>query len=369
MGKQTLTRKELVERIRQTMPSDFNEIEKLAFIEYEVAKNISFDEKYLWGDRETKEKIYKLAKKEAQRPHKEIKRKLICVTMAELFGYVAKEFGYNVYYQKRAPGLDDKTGANEIFATVSPKKQEHVCPIVQLSNGENVEIDIQSDLYRLQTRSKPKAFGANVINVGERAKTIEYAVIDNTFRKIYQLEENERFTDEYIMVFSAMLSCQRKSPIEMLEFFMNDPKIQKELQNTKCIEANKLYKKILGVCYDFSVGNQFFKEQDKAIIEECILSNDKGQKRYSFCVYAQNEEQKKFYIYSKKSRRMVNLSQEEIQQMTGQVMNVQLRGRPSELKNEMIEFVTGNKEVEGKTERVTTTLDDIFIDENEEELD
>ena len=57
MGKRKLTRKELVEHIKQIMPSDFNEIEKLAFIENEIAKQISFDEQYLWGDRETKEKV------------------------------------------------------------------------------------------------------------------------------------------------------------------------------------------------------------------------------------------------------------------------------------------------------------------------
>lgn len=56
-----LTRKELVEHIKQIMPNDLNEIEKIAFIEKEVAKQISFDEKYLWGDNETKQKIYKLS--------------------------------------------------------------------------------------------------------------------------------------------------------------------------------------------------------------------------------------------------------------------------------------------------------------------
>lgn len=369
MGKRKLTRKELVEHIRQTMPSDFNEIEKLAFIENEIAKQISFDEQYLWGDRETKEKIYKLAKSEAQRPDKEIKRKLICVTMAELLGYVVKECGFDVLYQKRAPGLEDKTGENDIFKKVSPKKQEHICPIVKLSNGEYVEVDIQSDLYRLQTRSKPKAFGLNQIQVveGVKTSTIDNNTIEKTFRKIYQLEENERFTDEYIMVFAAMLRCQHKSPIEMLEFFMNDPKIQDALQNARCIEANKLYKKILSVCYDVSIENQFFKHEnkEKAIIEECILSDDKGQKRYSFCIYAENDEQRQFYVYSKRSRRMVNLSQEQAKQMTQQAKDIKLRGRSSELKNKMISFVKGN----GKNiqplgqEETTVSLEDIFLDE------
>ena len=367
MGKRKLTRKELVEHIRQAMPTDFNEIEKLAFIENEIAKQISFDEQYLWGDRESKEKIYKLAKSEAQKPNKEIKRKLICITMSELFGYIAKEFGFEVMYQKRAPGVEDKTGDNDIFKKVSPKKQEHICPIVKLSNGKYMEVDIQSDLYRLQTHSKPKAFGLNQVAIqnGVKTSTVDNSTIEKTFKKIYKLEENERFTDEYIMVFAAMLRCQHKTPIEMLEFFMNDPKIQEALQNARCIEANKLYKKIMGVCYDESKENQFFKAKDKAIIEECILSDDNGQKRYSFCIYAENEEQRQFYVYSKRSRRMVNLTQEQVKQITQQAKNIELRGRLSELKEQMIAFVKGDeKDIKPKEEKCTqTTLEDIFYEE------
>lgn len=372
MKKQKLTRKQLVEHIKQIMPSDLNEIEKLAFIETEIAKQISFDEQYLWGDKESKEKIYKLAKTQAQKPHKEIKRKLICVTMAELFGYVVKEVGFDVLYQKRAPGQENQTGDNNIFKKVSPKKQEHICPIVKLPNGKYIEVDIQSDLYRLQTRSKPKAFGKNRFKIvdGIITSTVDDNITEKIFKKMYGLKENERFTDDYIAVFSAMLRCQGKTPIEMLEFFMNDPKIQEELKNTRCIEANKLYKKILGVCYDVSIDKQFFKDQDKAIIEECILSNGQGQKRYSFCIYAQNEEEQQFYIYSKKSKRMINLSQEEMQQMTGQVMSIQLRGRPSQMKNELMSFVkgeNGNSENLSKS-KAMISLEDIFLEEDEEEL-
>lgn len=366
-----LTRKELVEHIKQTMPSDYDEYEKLAFIEREVAKQIAFDEKYLWGDIGTKEKIYKLAKKEAQKPHTEVNKKLICVTMAELFGYVAKQFGYDVKYQKRAPGYEIKTGDNEIFKTISSQNLEHVCPLVGLSNGRYIEVDIQDDLMRLQTGSKPKAFGgdrhgdktANGVSI----QILDKETIERVFRKVYKLEKNERFTDEYIMVLAAKLRCEEKSPIEMLEAFMNDPKIQKELQNTRCIEANKLYKAILRVCYDVTIEKQFFKEENQAIIEECILSDNEGRKRYSFCIYAEEDEQKVFYIYSKKSRRMVNLNQEEIQQITQQVMNIQLRGRPSELKDKMISFVKGESTniEKPKEEEHKVSLEDIFFDEEE----
>jgi len=369
MGKTRLTRKELVEHIRQTMPDDYNEYEKLAFIEKTVADQISFDEKYLWGDIGTKEKIYKLAKKEAKKPNEEVKRKLICVTMAELFGYVVKQFGFDVRYQKRIPGIPILAGENEIFNSISEKRQEHVCPLVGFSNGQYIEVDIQDDLARLQTCSNPKAFGQKMhgtkISNGVPLTTVTPSTNEMTFRKVYQMEPNERFTDEYIMVFAAMLRCQRRKPIEMLEFFMEDPKIKKELQKTRCVEANKLYKLILKVCYDYMIDKQFYTDTDRALIEECILSDDKGQKRYSFCLYAEDEEQKVFYAYSKKSRRMVKLTLGEIQQMRQKKMDIQFRGRPSSIKDKMIEFLNSDVEVrEGET-----SVEDIFFDEEEEELE
>jgi len=368
MRKQRLSRKELVEQIRQTMPIDYNEYEKLAFIEFQIAQNISFDEKYLWGDIGTKEKIYKLARVGAQRPHNQIKRKIICVDMAELFGHVAKEFGFDIKYQKRTIDSQIKSGGNEIFRTISAKKREHVCPIVGLSNGQFIEVDIQGDLARLQTRSKPQYFGGSVhgskTENGIEIATLDKDIINRTFRKVYQLRDNERFTDEYIMVYSAILRCQGKTPIEMIKFFMDDPKIQKELKNTRCIEASKMYKMILNVCYDFSDGKQFIKGNNHAIIEECILSNDEGEKRYSFCIFAQDKEEKEFYIYSKKSRRMVNFTQEEIKQMTRQVMNVGFGGRKSEIKKEMISFINGDglDYKESKQEISKTSIDDIFLE-------
>lgn len=370
-----LTRKELVEHIKQTMPSDYDEYERLAFIEREVAKQIAFDEKYLWGDIGTKEKIYKLAKQEAQKPRAVVNKKLICVTMAELFGYVAKQFGYDVKYQKRAPGYDIKSGSTEIFKKVSAKKLEHVCPLVGLSNGKYIEVDIQEDLMRLQTGSKPKAFGGDrhgdKMANGVPGQVLNKETIERVFRKVYNLKANERFTDEHIMVMAAKLRCEGRSPIEMIEFFMNDPKIQKGLQNTRCIEANKLYKAILRVCYDVAIEKQFFKEENQAIIEECILSDNEGRKRYSFCIYAEDDKQKVFFIYSKKSRKMVKLTQEEIQQMTQQVMNVELRGRPTDLKKKMMSFVNSDEEndINSINGNSNVTLEDIFYDEDEEELE
>lgn len=370
MGEQKLSRKELVEYIRKNMPPNLSELEKIAYIEVEVAKHISFDEKYMWGEVGTKEKIYKLSKEEAKKPAKEIKRKIICVTMAELFGYVIKELGFDVKYQTRAYGYEIKAGNNDIFETISDKRKEHVCVLVGLSNENYIEVDIQDDLARLQTRSRPKAFGCarhgTKIGNGVRIDILDNNLIEQTFKKIYNLQENERFTNEFIMVFGAMLRCQKKTPIQMLEFFLNEPRIQQELQNCRCIEANKLYKAILYVCYNDRTEKQFSTDESIAIVEECMLLDNEGGKRYSFCIYAEEDDEKSCYVYSKKSRRMVKLTIEEIQKLRQSDVDIQLIGYPTEARGNFIRFI--NTKMEQNVERVEppVSLEDIFIEEGEE---
>lgn len=370
MEEQKLSRKELVEYIRKNMPENLSELEKLAYIEVEVAKHISFDEKYIWGDIGTKEKIYKLAKEQAKKPAKEIKRKIICVTMAELFGYVLKELGFDVKYQTRAPGHEIKAGDNDIFKSISDKKQEHVCVLVGLSNGNYIETDIQDDLARLQTRSRPKAFGADrhgtKIENGVKIEILDKNMIENTFKKVYNLQEQESFTNKYIMTLRDMLKKQNRTPIQMLEFFMTDPRIEKELQNTRCIEANKLYKAILYACYSGREEKLFYTDDSRATIEECILQDNDGRKRYSFCIYAEDEKEKIFYVYSKKSRRMVKLTLEEIQKLKQSDVKIKLRGFATEARVNLIKFINSKGEQSEENVNPPLSLEDIFIGDEEE---
>lgn len=370
-----LTRKELVEYIKQIMPEDLSEIEKIAFIENEVAKQVSFDEKYLWGDTQTREKIYKLAKKEAQNPPEKVKRKLICVTMAELFGYVIKQFGFDVLYQKRSQQCYIKAGDNDIFNIISPQKLEHVCLLVGLSDEKYIEVDIQDDMARLQTNSRPKDFGSErhgtKISNGVVIGILDRHIVENVFRKIYGLKQDEAFTDEYIMALARRYKALNKTPIEMFESYMEDPIIKKQIQNIKCIEANKFYKAILIACYGFSInGKQFERNENRAIIEECILSDNEERKRYSFCIYAEDNTQKVFYVYSKKSKRMIKLTQEEIKQMMEQAINIETRGIKSDIKDNMISFINGdimeNINLDNKNSGVS--LEDIFVEDEENEI-
>lgn len=363
MRKRRLSRNELVKHILDTMPEDYNEYEKLAFVELEVAKNIAFDEQYLWGDIETKQKIYKLAKKAAQTPRSKTDKKLICITMAELFAYVAKAVGFNTKFQKIGLMQDVKKGDNEIFKNISDKIQEHVCVVVQLSNGQEIEVDIQDDLYRLQTHCRPNAFGQAIHQRG--IKLLPSNLIDQTFKKVYQLKEDESFMDKYIR--DLAIKLQNKTSIEAIEAFMEDARVQKQLKDVGCIEANKLFKKILGNIYGYKESRDFLGKDGKAFTDECVLSDSKGKKKYSFCIYAEDDTQKVLYVYSKKTKRMVKVTPEDIKQMKQTSMDIGLRARHSQLKQNMISFINSAQEsAEIKEEQTSSiSVEDIFLEHDE----
>ena len=362
MGNKKLSRNELVKHILDTMPRHYNEYERLAFIELKVAEQIAFDERYLWSDLQTKERIYKAARREADKPRAKVDKKLICITMSELFAYVLKAVGFNVEFQKQPFIGNAQTVSKGIFKKISHKTQEHVRTVVQLSNGKKIEVDIQGDLHRLQTRSRPKFFGQVIHETG--ITTLPSHLLDETFRKLYGIKENECFIDQYIRDFIRQSHEEQKTSIQTIEMIMNDQRIQEQLQSLGCIETNKILQQILYRTYGIQLGKQYVKEKEQAIMQECALIDDSGMKRFSFCVYAEDEQKKIFYIYSKKSKKMIKLTREDLQQMKKTPKKVEIIGKSTELKQHMTRYINddttepSNKENEPKD----ISIDDIFLE-------
>lgn len=302
-----LTRKQLIEHIAKIMPKNLTEIEKAAFIEVEVAKRIWFNETYLWGN--TRDKIYNAAKNDAQRPKEHIKRKLICVTMSELYVYVAKQFGLDAKYQRDL--ADREIGGDKILEKLDTKEQEHVCPVVQLEDGRVIRVDIQGDLHNLKTHSSPDAFGTseNDPSVAE----LEQEEIYKIFRKIYGFKSGEFFTEDYINILNSKL--YNREPIDKIQIFLEDSRIQEEFKKLGCAEARNFGKQILKQILGVSIAGTYFHNGTRAHITRCVLKNATGEKRYTICLYAEDFDKKIFYILSKKNREMVKISPEQLSYM------------------------------------------------------
>lgn len=322
----TLTRKQLVEHIAKTMPEGLDEIEKAAFIEVEVAKRVWFSEKYLWG--KSREKIYKLAKREACNPKSKVKKELICITMAELYVYIAKQFGLNAKYQRFCYNTPATTeiGESEILRNLNANYQEHICPVVKLKDGRTISVDIQDDLTNLQTRSRPNSFGTSE-DINELSDLPEEK-IDETFKKVYGLKDDEEFTDKYIQELNLKLKeCE---PLDKIKKFMQDTRIQNEMKNLGCVEARKFCQQILQQILGVPILGTYFHNGTRACTAKCFLESSKGEKKYSIYLYAEDFDQKIFYLLSKKNRQMLEISPGELSQMIEQSMVIPLMEKEPE---------------------------------------
>lgn len=194
---------------------------------------------------------------------------------------------------------------------IDEKTQEHVCPVVQLSDGRIIRVDIQGDLHNLKTRSRPDGFGTSENN--PELSVLPQIQIDEIFKKAYDLKENEYYTDDYITILNSKLS--KYEPIDRIQIFMEDSRIQNEMKKLGCIEARKFCKQILQEILGFSLFGTFFHNGTRAHVTRCFLTNATGEKRYSICLFAEDYEKKLFYVLSKKNRQMVEISPEQLSLM------------------------------------------------------
>ncbi len=106
-----MNRKQIIEKIKQNMPNfkgneEEMEVKKVLYIYTQLGKMKSFDEKYYFGNSQTRKKIYKLAER-AEKNIEEVasKRKIICVSLTHLFCNILREFEINAIASE--PDVDD----------------------------------------------------------------------------------------------------------------------------------------------------------------------------------------------------------------------------------------------------------------------
>ena len=382
MRKGKLSRKKLIENINNIMPKNLSEVEKLAIIEKAIADNIVFDEGYLWSDEETRKKIYKLSKREAQIPKDEMKRKIICINMAELYAYVCKKFGLDVELQRIAMTftpeggkVENEIGGSEILNKISEEKLDHVCPIANLKDGRTIIVDIQSDLDALQTRSTPMDFGTENIcsNAPKKIDTLSKKEIIDAFRKAYGLEADEEFTEEYIKELNYKFTTEQLEPMDKIKKIIEDFRIQQEVQHLGVIGLKDFYKRILCEVLGIANAGVYFRNGTRANVTSCSISNGKGTKKYSIFLYMQDFNNQVCYIFSKKHRKMISVTPEELYLMEKQSMVIRPVCSEDErtiqtdiIDKSMRNFINlGAHSVNPKEKKIN--MDEFFIDEYDED--
>lgn len=272
-----MTKKEIVEYLKQNMPGfqgteEEIEIKTALYIYVELGKMKSFDERYYYGNSETKRKIYKLAEKQ-QKNVDEIasQRKIICVSLTHLYCSILKEFGIDAIAS--TPGEDG-----------------HIYPIIITKSKKRVEADLQLDLGNIQTKSRLESFKymSNLSTNQDKLTEmlIEIGYIKN--EKDYKNEEIKKLREK----------VKDMNPHEALRTILEDEELYRGNEEMENIEVNKFYKGILE-----KVVPRYWKK--KIFAFNCYREKEE-EREYTLCVFSE-EDTMKPYLFSKKDRKFLNV--------------------------------------------------------------
>lgn len=272
-----MTKKEIVEYLKQNMPSfqgteEEIEIKTALYIYVELGKMKSFDEKYYYGNSETKRKIYKLAEKQ-QRNVDEIasQRKIICVSLTHLYCSILKEFGIDAIAS-------------------SPDEDGHVYPIIMTKSKKVFVADLQLDLENIQTKSRLESF-KYISNLSTNQDKLTEMLIEIGYiknEKDYKNEEIKKLREK----------VKDMNPHEALKTVLEDEELYRGNEEMENIEVNRFYKGILE-----KVVPRYWKK--KIFAFNCY--REKEEKReYTLCVFSE-EDTMKPYLFSKKDRKFLNV--------------------------------------------------------------
>lgn len=351
MSTKRLTVKQIVKDIQSNMPEGLSDSEKIAFITTRFAQKIASSEHYYWGEEGTKRRMIELAQRPYPGKKDDVKRKLIPFTMTEKLGIILQECGYKVKYVRTGKANEDaKVGNIRMLKDSANELVNHSLGVLVQIPGENheSELNIELDLYKLQTRCKPRGIGEVMHSriPGQVKRLLSDS--ESTFRRIYGLKDGEKFTDEYIDDRIQQLKKEGKKPLQILKALMADERIQQEVRNAGCVEANRFYnnmilKKVYNAKFDpkayderkEAIDQEFISGEDLALIDECVLDDGKKKKRYSFCIYAEHGESQLLWVYSKKTKKMIQLTPEEICKLSSIASHIKPRNR---------DFLIGSRE-------------------------
>ncbi len=290
--------RKITEQFKENMPEfsgteEEKEIKKALYLYIELGKIKSFDERYYYGSSETQRKIYALAKRQERNPNEVIKqRRIICVSLTHLYCNLLKEFG-----SRGTASPPDETG--------------HIHPIITTKTGKNVNVDLQLDLEKIQTKSRLEHFDY-IEDKEENQEAITKMLIEMGY-----IKDEKDYKDEAI----KMLSMQVKGmkPHEALKTILQDEKLYEGNEDMEGVEISKFYIKTLKKIVPHFLNRKIYAFN-------CYREKENGEKDYTLCVFSE-EDNIKIYLFSKKARRFLSVDTAKISELQkeGLVLNARAK--------------------------------------------
>ena len=127
-----MTKKDLVESIKQNMPDGLTQLEKARYIYIELGKQRRFDVRFYYGNSETRKRIKRLAMQAKHNPEMYRNQKsIVCISISYLYQSILKDYGIKC----------EVTSEDEYSSG-------HIMPILYLEDEKRGRMKIKADLQR-----------------------------------------------------------------------------------------------------------------------------------------------------------------------------------------------------------------------------
>ena len=330
-----MTKKQLVDKFKQNMPEftgteEEKQLKTALYIYVELGKHKSFDEKYYFGNSDTKKKIYKLAQRESNNIEEIInKRKIICLSLTNLYSEILKEFDISAI-------------------PTEPDEDGHINTTIITTKNNKYAADLQLDLENIQTKSKLRNF-KYVGNIDKENKAeFDDDKLTNMLIEVGYINNEKEYKNHEINRLKAKV--KNKTAKEALKIFVKDEDIYKDNEEMDIIELNKFYRGVLRKIVPSHLDKRIF-------LFSCYKLNESNEKDYTCCTFTSgvNVEDLKVYLFSKKKRRFLEADIDKLDKLVKD--GLVLGAKPGELGTKLLKkHLKNNKAISNdktKKEEVT----------------
>ncbi len=300
----------LTENILRRMPANLTQIEQARYIYLQLGKLFTFDEKYWLGNSKTRKMIYKSARK-IHTPKDLKSNKVICVSLTNTYNGLLQRMGIEA-------------------EAVHAEDDLHVYSIFKI-DGVEYEADLQRDMKFIQAHRKTRLFGREPdYSTRKLISDEQMQEMDEKFGYTYEGDENL-----YILINRLKEKLKQFSSVgKKTEYALEQIGQFEEDSDMGFVEKMLYYEMILP-----DVLNE--KEAKKIQIMDMYVEND-GERKYTCCISANNENEKNSYerfIYSEKTGTFLPIDERDLIKLMDEglrtVGNKKIRGLTKSTKIEV----------------------------------
>lgn len=272
-----------VEEIKEylNLHPEISETEMIRYVYLDLGNKFSFDEKFTpFGNSKFKQTLYRYHSSKIVDLEECMETNLIiCKSVSHILKYVLTKLGVNIIIKVDQEDL---------------RKCPHVYNRIKEKSGKEYDVDLQEDIYNIQSHSFTKNFGIH--SIYDMALIISRFEQEQMDRKNGYLKNGEKYADDYLYLLHSVA--------DLLDDF--DEKAKFVIENIDAVSTQKMgytdrlwhHKSVLESFFDTT---EFDYDNDKGKIRtlDCYKKTD-NKIMYLNCLYLKTKNGQQIYIYNKK---------------------------------------------------------------------